>query len=651
MSRAVNGLEVVLPVHDLQSARRHVADSLASSGSPRRSPSPRRGREGFDRNQSIRSFADVGGMNVTVKAVTYSVNNHASKKRESLNLLESVTGYFEPRSMSALMGPSGSGKTTLLDLLAGRKTQGRLSGEIRFAGNKPTRAFLRRYTGYVEQFDTLLPDLTVEEMLTYTAELTRPRSEGHAAKRTAVEDLLGKLALEECRGVKIGNPLEKGISGGQAKRVNIGIALITNPRVLLLDEPTSGLDSFTANEVITLVKGLVSEGVTIVATIHSPTAYAFSLFDSMMMLVRGRLVYFGPCGPDAVDYVRSLPAAAASSPYSSTLNEVEWFVDLFALADRHGDGGVFADAFAASEQFREAEKRVDELVADKHRVPSKVAEQLKVQSATATPWWWALIILLRYRTLRSWANPVWVGPRLADKIAIGGLLVTLFWGIAARFTLNNYLNISALLFMWCSIPAFGAAAFVPALVMERRLFVRERHDGLFRVSTYLAMKMVEEIGIALVGSILMTVVVYYGTKMQGSLLVVTAVYFVTLCVGITMAYSIASLCPTVDMANAALPAYVASLTFVSGFIIRFDDIPVWWRWYSRINPLTYSFTALMVNQFGEHDPRFIGGKTLLEYFGMQGQRPWANIGIVCGFFVFFLASTWGVLSFRKYDKR
>lgn len=88
-----------------------------------------------------------------------------------------------------------------------------------------------------------------------------------------------------CRHVKIGNPLEKGISGGQAKRTNIGIALITSPRVLFLDEPTSGLDSFTANEVMTVVQGLAADRVTILATIHSPTAYAFSLFDSLMMLV------------------------------------------------------------------------------------------------------------------------------------------------------------------------------------------------------------------------------------------------------------------------------------------------------------------------------------------------------------------------------
>lgn len=147
------------------------------------------------------------------------------------------------------MGPSGSGKTTLLDVLAGRKTAGQIKGSITFAGHKPTKMFLRRYTGYVEQFDTLLDMLTVEEMLMYTAELKRKVHEPLSQKKAEVEKLLDKLALMPARHTQIGNALKKGISGGQAKRVNVAIALITEPRVLFLDEPTSGLDSYTANEV------------------------------------------------------------------------------------------------------------------------------------------------------------------------------------------------------------------------------------------------------------------------------------------------------------------------------------------------------------------------------------------------------------------
>ena len=331
------------------------------------------------------------GMDVVVRSLGYSVRAGRAGKRK--RLLTDVTGHFEPRRLSVLMGPSGSGKTTLLDLLAGRKTSGKATGDVLFGGERPTRPFLRRCTGYVEQFDTLLPMLTVEEMLMYTAELKRPLSEPAAAKRAAVEELLQKLSLTGCRGVRIGSTLAKGISGGQAKRTNIGIALITSPRVLLLDEPTSGLDSFTANEVIALLKAITADGVTVIATVHSPTAHAFSLFDSLMMLVRGRVVYFGPSGAPALDYVRALPAAAATSAAaaaagvgaggggggagggsfgalltaSTTLSSatalcqqqheqqqgrlggVEWLVDLFAVAERLGQADAFAAAYEVSQ--------------------------------------------------------------------------------------------------------------------------------------------------------------------------------------------------------------------------------------------------------------------------------------------------------------
>lgn len=131
-----------------------------------------------------------------------------------------------------------------------------------------------------------------------------------------------------------------------------------------------------------------------------------------------------------------------------------------------------------------------------------------------------------------------------------------------------------------------------------------------------------ELGIAAVGSVGIAATVYYGVRLQGSFLVFWLTYFATLCCGIALAYAVAALSPSIDVANAALPAHVGSLAFVSGFLIRFADMPAPWRWYSRANPLAYAFTAHMQNQFGARNPRFIGGQTLLQYFGVDGQSVW-----------------------------
>ena len=110
------------------------------------------------------------------------------------------------------MGPSGSSKTTLLDVLAGRKTVGDISGTLRFAGHPASRTFLRRYTGYVDQFDTLLANLTVAEMLMYTAELKNPLATPAATKVARVNAVIEQLALAPCRDVRIGSSLARGVA-------------------------------------------------------------------------------------------------------------------------------------------------------------------------------------------------------------------------------------------------------------------------------------------------------------------------------------------------------------------------------------------------------------------------------------------------------
>ena len=145
------------------------------------------------------SFADLTllntkGIRVTVRNLTYAVQSFRDKK-ETAVLLNDVSSMFNPGEMTALLGPSGSGKTTFLDLISGRKTVGEIDGVIHFGGKATSTRFLRRHTGYVEQFDTLIPALTVYEMLMYTAELKRPLEESAESKEAACEKLLEELGL------------------------------------------------------------------------------------------------------------------------------------------------------------------------------------------------------------------------------------------------------------------------------------------------------------------------------------------------------------------------------------------------------------------------------------------------------------------------
>jgi ABC-type multidrug transport system ATPase subunit len=686
----------------------------------------------------------------------------SSSRKPRLALLTDVTAAFPAGRLTALMGPSGSGKSTLLDLMSGRKTTGRVArGTILFAGQKASAPFLRRYAGYVEQFDTLLPVLTPREMLLYTAELKRPVSEPRAAKREAVEAVLDKLALRSCADVVVGSALHKGISGGQAKRTNIGIALVTSPRVLFLgelggdlvaeghllffclsrrahdpahnpqpspphphqnsktDEPTSGLDSFTANEVMAVVRRLaVEDGTTIISTIHSPTAYAFSLFHDLLLLVAGRTVYYGPArraadvalgqllpavrearpdlvaalteGNEALETeLRSSVAGAGppqprqsahadlpspggglpprhpspvnggrepSDPSTAPLtmhsvNPAEMLLDLFTSADRRDGAGAFADAWAACPERALGDAKVLRVEASSRvDLPESVVKELATRRETVTPGWWAMLQMIRFRTRRNYVDPEFIGPRVGDKIILSLIIVTLYLNIGKNWRADNYINMAAVLFMFVVMPAFSAAAYVPALFLERGLFQRERADGLYTVTTYLAYKMFDELVIGAVGSFVACAAVFYGVGLAGSLMLFWLTYFSIMTVGVLLAFCIASLAPTMDVANCALPGLVSTFLFFAGFLFRFEDIPKWWTWYSYCDPLRYAFTANLVNHFGERDPRFLGGKTVLEYFGVKGQSGWANMGVIWAFSAGLSVVTWGVLH-RNFVKR
>lgn len=242
-----------------------------------------------------------GNVTLEVRGITVDVPG----KR----LLEDVSLTIYPSEFVGLMGPSGAGKTTLMNALNGYTPPS--SGEVLINGESLYDDYDRfaPFIGYVPQDDIMHKDLTVGEALYFTARLRLPSDFTDEEIHQRIDNILKQLELEGAKNVLIGSPEKKGISGGQRKRVNLAMELLSDPLVLFLDEPTSGLSSRDAFNVMQLLRRLADSGKTILLTIHQPSLDVFRLMDSLCLVSKdtnsadpGRLVYFGPNYPDAVTF-------------------------------------------------------------------------------------------------------------------------------------------------------------------------------------------------------------------------------------------------------------------------------------------------------------------------------------------------------------
>ncbi|KAJ3330847.1 hypothetical protein HDU76_004693 [Blyttiomyces sp. JEL0837] len=220
------------------------------------------------------------------------------KHGERKILLDGVSGSVHEGQVVAVMGSSGSGKSTLLNCLAGRiadQKGSELSGDILFNGKRRSKGTWRKICAYVEQMDLMFTDLTVEETLTYAATLRLPSYMSSDEKWDHVNSVIMQLGLDGCRKTRIGDSIVRGISGGERKRVSIGIELVTDPKVLFLDEPTTGLDAATSLALLKLIKNMARErGMIVLMTIHQPRVEVLDLLDSLIILSRGKTMWFGP---------------------------------------------------------------------------------------------------------------------------------------------------------------------------------------------------------------------------------------------------------------------------------------------------------------------------------------------------------------------
>ncbi|GBG59821.1 hypothetical protein CBR_g54923 [Chara braunii] len=518
------------------------------------------------------------------------------------------------------MGPSGSGKTTLLDILADRISSltGRIEGTIELNGAKRNAKTFRAVTSYVAQEESLLGSFTVLETLTMAAKLSLPYSVDNAMIHERVEDVVDEMGLSVCRNTLVGDIFHKGISGGQKRRLSIAIELLSNPSILLLDEPTSGLDSSSTFNVMKFIKRLCQEGKNVICTIHQPSSLVFDMFTNLMILSKGKTVYFGSCSA-SIDHFAS--AGYACPTYS---NPAEYFIELVnADFEGHADIPALVNAYASSTAAAKITRDISE---DRHSAVAEATKQLEPIAPSAWRQFWVLM----YRgSINNVRNPGIFWVRLFMYIMLSFMVGTMYLRTNKDISQQD---IVPLLFYVQAFLVFMSVAVLPFFIEQRPVFTRERANSSLSVISYVLANFLAALPgiflIALVSSLL--VVFLADINSFGSFLLNL---FLSLVVAESLMHVIGAAVPHYIIGIALGAGLFGMFMLCEGFMVPRASIPNYWIWGYYLAFHSYSFESFVYEHFRqENSPE---AKAILERLGMEDVDVSQNMAILAGYAVGF----------------
>eukprot|EP00644_Phytophthora_capsici_P011350 jgi/Phyca11/110282/e_gw1.18.138.1 len=579
---------------------------------------------------------------VAFKDLWYTVPDPTDSSK-TINLLKGISGYALPGTITALMGSSGAGKTTLMDVIAGRKTGGKIQGQILLNGHPATDLAIRRSTGYCEQMDIHSKSSTFREALTFSAFLRQGADVPDSYKYDSVNMCLDLLDL-----TPIADQIIRGSSMEQMKRLTIGVELAAQPSVLFLDEPTSGLDARSAKLIMDGVRKVANTGRTIVCTIHQPSAEVFQVFDSMLLLKRGgETVFAGNLGTNAQEMISYFESIDGVDKLKANYNPASWVLDVVGagVGNNNSDKTDFVGIFKSSETW---EKLQSNLNLEGVSRPSPSIPPLEYADKRAATELTQMKVLLQRFSNLYWRTASFNLTRFGVTFVLG-----LLTGITYLDTdYNTYAGINSGMGMVFSVMGFvGFTCFtgmVPVAAAERSVFYRERASQTYNAFWYFCASSVIEIPYAMAAVMLCMVVFYPVVGFTG------AGAFFVLCVLFQsyLAELTVFLCPNMEVAE-ILGMVVNLITFLfSGFSPPAESIPQGVKWIYHINPLTYTMSALATVVFGDCSgdgdigcnqvrgapPLLPDDITVKEYleinFGMYHDDIWRNCGIMVAFVLF-----------------
>lgn len=559
-----------------------------------------------------------------------------SFKRSEFQILNSITANFQANKVNVIMGPSGSGKTTLLNLISNRLPKSSnfaLTGKVRINDvQEITINELSKISGYVTQFDnSLIPHLTVRETFYYQAKL-RLKVKEHPRIPSIINTLIREMGLVDCADTVVGNEILKGISGGERRRVSIGIQLLSKPKVLFLDEPTSGLDSATSQSIVNLLDQLTREnGTTIISTIHQPNETMFRKFGSMLLLARGGNVIYNGRSEDIENYLNDINFSKPEN-----VNIADYILDI-----------VSQGLDETKEQVNDRVNRLTENWKHQGQVEFTKGNEVNIRDFKLRK----LPLNVRFKAifhrqlLSSFRSRDALITRTTQVLALA-VIHTLFFAPLrnSKEGIDNRLGLIQEVLNFAFIGLINNFSIFP---VERDLFYQEYHDGLYSNLEFQAIYFIIESVIEILTCLLFSVLIVFAIglpRTAGMYFSMFLTSFIAINTGESTGIMVNSVFDHMGLAINVLSNIMIVAIFMAGTMSL--HMPAFFKAINYINPLKYAvgICAELSLRGQEFDcGNAIGcslstGNKVLEYYNLSSYLPGFFGGLIACFVIYRLVA-------------
>jgi len=515
----------------------------------------------------------------------------------------------ETGHMVGIMGGSGSGKSTLLNILNGNYTPSIGSVTINGVDIHREKEIVEGQIGYVAQDDLLIEELTVFQNLFYTAKLCFG-NKTEQEMTDIVNNMLSMLGLAETSALKVGNPLEKTISGGQRKRLNIALELIREPAVLFVDEPTSGLSSRDSENIMNLLKELSLKGKLIFVVIHQPSSQIFKMFDRLLLMDQGGYPIYNGNPVDSIKYFKKHAHHANNDDSEcyvcGNVNPELVFNILEAkMVDEYGQ--LSENRKETPEEWNRIYK---ENIEKEEILATEASREMPETSFKIPNKWNQFKVFLTRDVLSKLTNKQYMLINMLEAPALAAILAFFLKYFADEggeyvFRLNE--NIPQYIFISVIVALFiGLTVSSEEIIRDKRIRARESFLNL-SASSYLFSKIGVMVAISAIQMLLFTVVGSLILEIKGMNMAYWLVLFSTACFANILGLNISATFNSAKVIYILIPVMIIPQLLFSGIIVKFDKLHPYFSSQKGV-PLIgnvmasrWAYEAIAVRQFKDND--------------------------------------------------